>query len=128
MRPTVDEWALGLARAVATRADCSRRRVGCVVLDEACRVVATGYNGAPAGDPGCLDGHCPRGRLTYDQLAEHTDYDTGPGRCVAVHAEMNALLWARQSVAGATVYITDPPCPGCAKHLTAAGVARVVHP
>lgn len=128
MRPSWDEWGLALAHTVGTRADCTRRQVGCALLDADRRVIATGYNGAPAGAPGCLSGACPRGQLTYDQVREHADYDTGPGRCVAVHAEMNALLWARQSVAGATVYITHPPCPGCSKHLAAARVARVVWP
>ena len=48
----------------------------------------------------------------------------------AVHAEMAALLDAARrgvSVRGATLYATTFPCHGCAKHLVAAGIARVVY-
>jgi dCMP deaminase len=97
-----------------------------VVLDRDNRVISTGFNGAPPGERGCLEGACPRGRLTYDQLAEFSDYEGGPGRCMATHAEVNALLFAGQSCRGATMYITDLPCMGCAKVLVAAGIERVV--
>lgn len=127
MRPDWDDYFLELARTVALRADCSRRRVGCVVvLDN--RVISTGYNGAPAGDPGCLSGACPRGQLGYNEVAPFTNYDTGPGRCIAIHAEANALLYARTNCVGATAYITDPPCPTCSKLLRAAGIERIVYP
>lgn len=126
-RPSWDNYFLGMAYAASARADCTRRKVGCVItLDN--RVIGTGYNGAPAGDEGCLTGACPRGRLGYATLAEHGDYDSGPGRCIALHAEANALLYARTSCQGATAYITDPPCPSCEKLLRGAGVTRVVHP
>ena len=48
------------------------------------------------------------------------------------HAETDALASARESVAGATVYVTLEPCahhgktPPCADALIAAGVTRVV--
>lgn len=120
-----DAFYLALAQAVASGADCTRRLVGCVIVLNN-RVISTGFNGAPAGDPSCLAGACPRGLLTYAELSEHTDYDNGPGRCVAIHAEANALLWAGSSCRGATAYITAAPCPPCTKLLRGAGVARVV--
>ena len=51
-----------------------------------------------------------------------------PGFCIAIHAEVNALLFATRDTKGATAYITDPPCPGCRKALAAAGVVRAVWP
>ena len=48
-RPGWHDWGVGIAYAVAQRADCTRRRVGAVVFDEANRILATGYNGAPIG-------------------------------------------------------------------------------
>jgi dCMP deaminase len=127
-RPSWDRYFAILARAVSKRADCTRRRVGCVLVDADHRIIATGYNGAPAGEPGCLSGACPRGQLTYSQIAEHSDYDSGPGRCISIHAEANALLYARTSCKGATAYITDAPCPTCRKLLNAAGIVRIVSP
>lgn len=61
-RPSWDEHFIAIARTVAERADCTRRRVGAVIASDH-RIVATGYNGVPAGHPGCLTaGGCPRGR------------------------------------------------------------------
>lgn len=123
MRPDWDEYFLVIAAAVSIRGDCSRRRVGAVIADTDHRIVATGYNGAPPGQRGCLAGACPRAR---SDVAHGSSYDTGPGACIAVHAEANALLFARQSVKGCTLYLTDAPCDGCKKLIEAAGIGRVV--
>jgi deoxycytidylate deaminase len=48
----------------------------------------------------------------------------------AVHAEMSAISDAARrgvSVAGATAYVTTFPCHHCARHLVAAGIARLVY-
>jgi tRNA(Arg) A34 adenosine deaminase TadA len=48
-------------------------------------------------------------------------------RCV--HAEMAAICEAARrgvSIRGATLYSTTFPCHGCAKHIVAAGISRVV--
>lgn len=127
-RPDWDAYFLSLAQAVAARADCRRRQHGCVIVDADHRVISTGYNGAPAGDPGCLSGACPRGLLSYEEVASLTSYDEGPGRCISVHAEANALLYARASCKGATAYITGEPCPTCRKLLRGAGIERIIYP
>jgi dCMP deaminase len=129
-RPSWDAYFLGVAKAVAARADCRRRAVGAVLVDVGHRIASTGYNGARAGSPGCLEGNCPRGLLSYERVAEFTSYDdpTSPGYCISTHAEVNALLYAKGPVQGCTVYVTDPPCPGCTKVLRNAGVHAVVYP
>lgn len=127
--PDWDTYFIGIAAAVAARAKCTRRRVGAVlVLDR--RIIATGYNGAAPGVPDCLEGACPRGQLGYDVVPGLGDYDRPgtPGFCIAIHAEVNALLFATRDTKGAWAYITDPPCPGCRKALAAAGIVRVVWP
>lgn len=124
-RPNWDIYFLGIALAVAKRADCSRRIVGAVIVKNN-RIVATGYNGAPAGQPGCLEGACPRSGST---VASGSDYETGPGACIAVHAEANALLYAdRDKCEGATMYVTESPCSWCYKLIEGAGIARVKTP
>jgi len=129
-RPTWDEYFLIIAQAVATRADCTRRQVGAVIVDTEHRIISTGYNGAPAGDPGCKTaGACPRGRQGTDAVAPGSSYDTGAGSCIAVHAEANALLYADgRATRGATLYCTDQPCDGCARLIAGAGITRVVYP
>lgn len=50
--------------------------------------------------------------------------------CIAVHAEMNALLDVsdRSRLVGATMYITDQPCAGCLKILKNTEIKTFVWP
>jgi dCMP deaminase len=119
MRPTWDDYFLGIAYAVAARADCSRAQVGAVIVKDH-RIVATGYNGAPAGDPGCLEGNCPRTQINPEP---GSNYDN----CIALHAEQNALLYAdRDKCEGAIMYTTRTPCPTCWKLIRGAGIRHTV--
>lgn len=122
-RPTWDHYFLGIAEAVAQRSDCERSKVGAVIVKDR-RIRATGYNGAPAGMDGC--GTCPR---RVSDVRPGSEYDSGVGRCVAVHAEANALLYCdREDLVGATLYITRQPCYACEKLIAAAGITEVIHP
>lgn len=124
-RPDWDEYFLGIAVAVAARSDCVRRKVGAVVVKDK-RIRSTGYNGAPAGEPGCAT--CPR---RTSNVASGSSYDTGAGSCVAIHGEANALIYCnREDLIGSTIYITHDfgPCDGCLRLVKAAGVSRVVYP
>ena len=118
-RPDWDRYFLEIAEAVALRGDCRRKRVGCVLVDQDHRIIGTGYNGAEPGGPSCLAGQCPRG---LDDSPPDEDYSD----CIAVHAEANALLFARASCKGATAYVTTWVCEGCKKLLRGAGVDRLV--
>lgn len=121
-RPNWDEWGMLLATAVASRADCSRRKVGAVIIKDN-RVVATGYNGAAPGKVGCLSGGCPR---ASSDVPAGSSYDTGPGSCIAVHAELNAIMRASwDDMDGATLYVTAEPCDGCAKIIEATPIKWV---
>ena len=126
LRPSKDEFGMTLAKAYATRADCSRRKVGAVVIGPDGFERGGGYNGAPVGEPGCLSaGACPR---AHSDVPEGSSYDTGPGRCISIHAEINAVLSAggRDGCKGATMYVTADPCDGCAPIIRQAGIVRVV--
>ena len=146
-RPNWDKWALGLADAISKRADCTRRRVGAVILNEDNHVVGSGYNGAPSGSPGCLSaGACPRGQHFLvlnttggscncgsswpcdDYVQPGTSYDTGKGTCISIHAEANALLHTTTSVKGCRLYVTDEPCDGCLRLIKGAGILSVLWP
>ena len=110
---------------MAARADCSRRKVGAVIVDSANRIVASGYNGSPPGGPSCLSGECPRGLSNVDP---GSSYDTGPGSCIANHAEANAIIWSSpERLKGASLYITDAPCEGCQRLIKGVGIVDVVY-
>ena len=129
-RPSWDDWGLLLAAAVAERADCTRRKVGAVMFSPDHRVLGTGYNGYPAGQPGCLSAAaCPRGQRTYDELPTGNAYVDVEHPCRAIHAEENVVMEvAREKRAGATVYITDEPCLNCQRVLAGSGIVRAVWP
>lgn len=124
-RPSWDDYFLGIATAVAARADCTRRKVGAVVVQDH-RIISTGYNGSPPGGPSCLAGGCPRANSGVEP---GSSYDCGPGTCIAVHAEANAIIYAgRDGCDGSTLYLTCRPCEGCSRLVEAAGISRVVWP
>lgn len=124
MRPTWHEYFLILAEAASTRSDCERSKVGAAVV-KGRRVRSTGYNGAPAGAPGC--GTCPR--RSSSATAGVSSYESGPTRCVALHAEQNAILYCdREDLDGATLYVTREPCYQCSLLIEGSGITEVIWP
>jgi deoxycytidylate deaminase len=61
-RPGWDEWFLDGTRWLSRRGDCTRRKVGALVVNPEHRIVGAGYNGSFPGGPSCLAGDCPRGQ------------------------------------------------------------------
>lgn len=91
------------------------------------RIISTGYNGSPSGQPHCIDGACPRGRFTYDEVSTEADYGDYP--CIAVHAEENAIEYADPGrTLGGTLYVTDGPCQQCWNAIHASGISDVRWP
>jgi dCMP deaminase len=114
MRPDWDTYFLDIATVVAKRSTCDRAAVGAVIVRDK-RMLTTGFNGSPSGQPHCDD----IGHLLVN------------GHCVrTIHAELNAIIQAALhgiSLKGSTCYLTHFPCHGCAKALSNAGVVRVVY-
>ena len=114
---------VGSLQEMKEKADCRRRRVTALVCLEDGTVVGWGWNGLQGG-PSCLQGHCPRGLLTYEQQPQDIGYaETG---CSALHAEDMALQQAGLLAGGAVVLVTEKPCPGCAALLREANVSAVL--
>lgn len=111
-RPPWDDYFMQLTIMAATRATCDRKHVGALIVSPDHRIVATGYNGAPAGVESCdevghqlVDGHCVR----------------------TLHAESNALDFAGRFAQGCTLYVTITPCWDCAKRIVNAGINKVIY-
>lgn len=121
-RPSWDEYFMGMTRLVARRSTCLRRQMGAVLVREK-RVLATGYNGAPAGLPHCEEVGCKREQLGIPSGQR-------PELCRALHAEQNAIVQGALhgvSLRDAALYCTHQPCVICAKMLINAGVRRIVY-
>lgn len=111
----LDKWDarfLELAQLVARWSKDPSTQVGAVLAADK-RVITLGFNGFPSGMDDAL-------------LAEDTR-EAKYSR--TIHAEMNALMFARAGVpAGTTCYVTLPICDRCQVHLLQAGVRRFVMP
>ena len=108
-RPSWGFYFMSVAWLLSARSTCQRLHVGCVLVSEEQRIIATGYNGFLAKLP-----HRSVVRDNHEQLT--------------VHAEQNALTDAARrgvSVQNATAYVTHFPCIHCAKLLLAAGIRAV---
>ncbi|MBI4397507.1 MAG: AAA family ATPase, partial [Candidatus Omnitrophica bacterium] len=82
-RPDWDEYFMGIARVVALRSNCIKRKVASVIAKDK-RIISTGYNGTPRGVKNCSEGGCPR---CNDFTASGTRLD----ECLCSHAEENAI-------------------------------------
>ena len=118
-----DQYFMEIATVVARRSTCVRAQVGSVIVRDR-SIVATGYNGAPAGMPHCTEVGC----LIYrsedpDGVPEENCYR-------AIHSEMNAISQAARrgvSIEGAEVYVTHSPCMHCLKTLLNTAITRICY-
>ena len=119
-RPSWDEYFMGITDLVASRATCTRRKDGAVLVKEK-RILCSGYNGAPAKVPHCRETGCLREKLKVPSGEKHE-------LCRGVHAEQNAIIQAAFhgiSVNGSVLYCTNQPCSICAKMIINAGIKTV---
>ena len=122
-RPSWHQYFLTITRQVAERSTCKRAKVGAVIVREK-NILATGYNGAPAGMPHCLDVGC----LIYTSKTPSGETEENCFR--TIHAEINAIAQAAKNGANirdADIYITHTPCIHCFKVLLNTGIRRIFY-
>ena len=111
-----DRRFLDMAKMISTWSKDPSSKIGCVVVNDEKRIIATGYNGFPRG--------------IEDSPDRLNDRDQKYPRIT--HAEMNALmnaLYNGVSVKDCTLYVYGlPVCPACTKCVIQAGIKRVVIP
>ena len=113
-RPAFDQIFMNLALDLAKRSHCVKAQVGAVLTKDT-RIISIGYNGPPAGTHNCdeefpIEG-CPR--------------DTKGSCSLALHAEENAILFAKRDLAGCEIWVTHFPCPNCAAKIIQTGISTV---
>lgn len=110
---TWDEYYMIIATTAARKSKDPSTKVGAVIVRPDNSVVATGYNGFPRGVE-----DTPQ-RLNDRELKYS----------LVVHAEMNAILSARESLSGYSLYVWPfMPCDRCFVHVIQTGIRRVVYP
>lgn len=109
-----DAVFMTIAKTVAARSKDPSTQCGAVLVDDARRVLATGFNGPPPQlEDAAVPWHARPDKYRY-----------------ILHAEENALLFALDAhglrgVEGSTLYVNGFPCAGCMLRLIRAGVACV---
>ncbi|MBN1447042.1 MAG: dCMP deaminase family protein [Bacteroidetes bacterium] len=122
-RKSWDAYFMGIAMMVAERATCNRAKIGAVIVKNK-NIIATGYNGSPAGHPHCTDVGC----LIY--VSRNPDGEEEENCFRTIHAEINAIAQAARhgvSIEGADIYVTASPCYHCLKTLINTGIRRVCY-
>jgi dCMP deaminase len=113
---------MAIAKMVAKRSTCLRRSVGAILVKDK-RILATGYNGAPAGLRHCEEVGCLRESASIPSGQRHE-------LCRGLHAEQNVIIQAAYhgiSIKGATLYCTNKPCVICSKMLINAGIQKIYY-
>lgn len=102
-----DERFIKLTDVIGEWSKDPSTRVGAVIVDKNRRIISAGYNGYPRGIDDTI--------VNRDQKILKT-----------IHAEANAIMFARQHLDGCTIYINFPPCSSCAASIVQSGITRVV--
>ena len=122
-RPSWHQYFMTITRQVAERSTCLRAKVGAVIARDR-NIVATGYNGSPAGLPHCTEVGC----LIYSSRTPSGEMAENCFR--TIHAEMNAIAQAAKNgsnIKDAAIYITHTPCIHCLKVLVNTGIKEIYY-
>ena len=104
-----DEYFMQIAHVVSERSPDPSTKHGCVLIDRDKKIVSTGYNGPVSNiDDSLVDWSRPAKYMWI------------------IHAEENAVLFAKQSLRECTAYVTGEPCAACFRRFCQIGVKRVV--
>jgi dCMP deaminase len=101
---------LELTAVIASWSKDPSTKVGAIIVDAKNRILSTGYNGFP---PGVQD--------TEERL-QNRDWKYP----LTVHAEANAIIFARTNLEECTIYSSLYPCAPCAGKIAAAGIKQLV--
>lgn len=102
-----DKYYLDIAEVVLTRSTCMNKHWGAVLVKDD-TILSTGFNGAPRGVKDCYEnGFC---RLYEYRKKNNLGRGEGYEQCIAVHAEMNAILFANGETKGSTLYLVGKEC------------------
>ena len=102
-----------LAYLVASWSKDPSSQIGAVIVDAQNRVISTGFNGLPVGV-----------KDSNERLGDRaTKYK------MILHAEENAIMFAKQNLNGCSIYVTKmPPCAHCAALIIQSGIKFVYVP
>jgi len=105
-----DEYFINIAEQVAKKSKDPSTKVGCVIVDNKNRPVSFGYNGFVGG--------CDEEKMSNERPIKYY---------LVIHAEMNAILFAKRNLENCTLYTLYGPCENCLKHAMQAGIKKIIY-
>ncbi len=131
-RPEKQEYYMSIAKQIAQRSTCLKRKFGAIIVRED-NIISAGYMGSPRGTPNCID---------LKKCAQDYNKKVGVDACRGVHAELNAIINAARSgtsVLNSIMYvygenyrdgrpIIGKPCRACRRAIVNAGIIEVIVP
>ena len=106
-----DQRFLTMAVIVGDWSKDPSTKVGAVITDSN-RVVSLGFNGFPRGTDDSPELYAQRDRK-YRRV---------------LHAEQNAIAFAKRDLTACTIFITHAPCSRCVAQIIQEGISRIVCP
>jgi dCMP deaminase len=109
----ISKWAhrfYQMAELVASWSKDPSTQVGAVIAKQN-RIISVGFNGYPHG------------------ISDSADIDDREMKYLkTLHAEENAILFAKRDLDGCDIYVTHFPCPNCAAKIIQTGISAVYCP
>jgi len=108
------EWNdlfLTMAFVLAQKSKDESTKCGAIIVDKHNRIVSGGFNGAVRG--------------TNDALVPQTRPEK---YLFNLHAEENAIIFAKQDLEGAKCVVTNKCCHKCLSRLIQTGVKKIIYP
>lgn len=102
---------LELATFISSWSKDPSTKVGAVIT-RGNRIISTGFNGPP--------------QKVYDLQERLLDREVKLR--ITLHAEVNAILFAKQDLSDCRIYCTHPPCALCAAMIIQSGLKEVITP
>ena len=109
VRPSWDDYFMGIAFITSLRSPDPDTKHGCVIVNNNRHILGTGYNGAVSGI-----------NLTPKMLKRPEKY------LHLLHAEVNSLNNAPYDLRGCTTYVTGTSCYNCLMNLCQRGITKVI--
>lgn len=106
---------LDMAVTMSRLSTCSRRAVGCILLDPYYMIIGSGYNGVPSSVIHCTEEPCSFSRSPHGTT------------CLAIHAEANAIRQCQKVDKIAMVCTTSFPCFECFKLIANTSCKYIVY-
>ena len=106
----MSKWAerfIEMAKLVASWSKDPSTQVGAVITEQN-RIVSLGFNGYPHG------------------VSDSAETDSRELKLLkTLHAEENAILYAKRDLSGCEIWVTHFPCPNCAAKIIQTGICAV---